>query len=69
MDNLKDDRYYIGEAVKDFDKILAYAKRVDFPISKKTGRRWMPSLSVLICSVITSKAYPKASCDPTAILL
>jgi uncharacterized protein with HEPN domain len=37
MDNLKDDRYYVGEAIKDIDKILAYAKRADFSDIEANG--------------------------------
>jgi len=59
MDNLKDDRYYVGEAIKDIDKILAYAKRADFRILKRTAKRWTPSPFASICSGITSKDYPK----------
>jgi uncharacterized protein with HEPN domain len=37
MDNKKDDRYYIQQAVNDIDKIENYAKRADFSDIEKDG--------------------------------
>lgn len=37
MDNKKDDRYYIKEALADIDKILSYSKRADFSDIEKDG--------------------------------
>lgn len=37
MDNKKDDRYYIKEALTDIDKILSYSKRADFSDIEKDG--------------------------------
>jgi uncharacterized protein with HEPN domain len=37
MDNKKDDRYYLEQAIIDIDKILSYSKRADFSDIEKDG--------------------------------